>query len=54
MGWPQIVIIVLLLTDTLLGIIMHGERRRGEHNFFVELIMNLILFLILKSGGFFD
>ena len=51
---PQIILIVILALD--LGLIMakHGEEKKGEHNFFVNLFSTAVMVGLLIWGGFFD
>ena len=52
MGWPQIVIIAFLAMDTGMSLAMHGKPREGKYNFWVSLISNGLLALLMWYGGF--
>jgi len=52
MGWPQIVIIVLLAMDVGLYLANHGKDKIGKYNFWIALISDGIFATILWLGGF--
>ena len=51
--WPQYVIAVIYLINIGIHLALNGEPMRGEYNFIEALIITVIVFVILKSGGFF-
>lgn len=53
MGISQIIMIILLGLNLLLGANQHGKPKTGEHNFWVVAISVGLYFLILTTGGFF-
>ena len=52
-GWPQLLILALLLVGTGVQLAKHGEPRGGKHSFWVALISDAILIGLLYWGGFF-
>lgn len=52
MGIPQIIVIILLILDTILALVLHGEPKTGKYDVGVTLISNLIMFMLLQAGGF--
>lgn len=54
MGVPQITIIVLYALSLGVNLANHGEKREGKYNFWSSLIVCILLFTLLKSGGFFE
>lgn len=54
MGVPQILLIVLVTLSLGVTAAKHGETKCEEtHNFFLSLVADLIVILILYWGGFF-
>lgn len=54
MGVAQIFLIIWLGVNLLTSAYLHGKPKSGNHNFWVDVITILILFLILYLGGFFN
>lgn len=54
MGWPQILMMVLLAMDVGMNLAKHGETREGKYNFGVTLIADGIIAALLWAGGFFS
>jgi hypothetical protein len=53
MGTSQIIMLVLLGINLLLGAYYHGKPRNGNYNFWITAISAGLYFLILTTGGFF-
>lgn len=53
MEWPQITIIVLLSISLGIGLVQHGENKKGKESFWTTLIGALITVFLLIKGGFF-
>lgn len=53
MGTSQIIMVILLGINLLLGAYLHGKPRTGNYNFWVTAITVGLYFLILITGGFF-
>ncbi|ATO34600.1 transglycosylase SLT domain-containing protein [Dickeya dianthicola] len=54
MGWPQIIVIILMAISLGVELTKHGEPRTGKRNFWWHLIGVSINALLLVSGGFFS
>ncbi len=54
MGVPQITIIVLYALSLGVNLANHGKKRGDKYNFWSSLIVCILLFMLLKSGGFFE
>lgn len=52
MGWPQIIVLILVFLDFCVALAMHGEPR-GNFNAGMNLFDKAILIAILYWGGFF-
>lgn len=52
MGWPQIVMMVLLGGNIGIALAKDGEKKEGEYSFVVTLIATGIEAAILWAGGF--
>lgn len=53
MGWQQVVMILLLAFDLAAALIMHGKPKEGSYNFWVSLLTDGLIVLLLMTGGFF-
>ena len=53
MGMSQILMIIILGTNLLLGAHLHGKPKTGDYDFGVTIISVLIFTFILYFGGFF-
>ena len=53
MNAPQIIILVIVFVGLLIASRQHGKPKEGTHNFWVDLLSNAILILLLWWGGFF-
>lgn len=54
MGTSQIIMVILLSANLLLGAHYHGKERTGKYSFWVTLTSVTIYFLLLFHGGFFN
>lgn len=54
MGTSQIIMLVLLASNLLLGAHLHGKERTGYYSFWVNLVSVAIYFTLLKTGGYFN
>ena len=54
MGTSQIIMLVLLSLNLLLGAHFHGKERTGKYSFWVTLISVLIYLTLLITGGYFN
>ena len=54
MGISQILMLVLLSLNLLMGANLHGKERTGKHNFWITLISVGIYFTLLITGGYFN
>lgn len=54
MGTSQIIMLVLLASNLLLGAHFHGKERTGNYSFWVTLISVGIYFTLLITGGYFN
>jgi hypothetical protein len=54
MGISQILMLVLLSLNLLMGANLHGKERTGKHNFWITSISVVLYTTILISGGFFN
>lgn len=53
MGISQIIMLVLLSLNLLLGAHFHGKERSGKYSFWVTLFSVFCYFTLLLTGGFF-
>ena len=53
MGTSQIIMLVLLSVNLLLGIYFHGKERTGKYSFWVTLISVFTYLTVLITGGYF-
>lgn len=53
MGTSQIIMLVLLSLNLLLGAHFHGKERVGKYSFWVTLISVLTYLTLLITGGYF-
>jgi L-asparagine transporter-like permease len=53
MGTSQIIMLVLLSLNLLLGAHFHGKERSGKYSFWVTLISVLTYLTLLITGGYF-
>jgi len=54
MRWPQIIIIALYTMSLGIHLAKHGEEKTGKYNFWSSLLSAIIIFALLKAGGFFS
>ena len=54
MGTSQIIMLVLLSLNLLLGAHFHGKERTGKYSFWVTLISVATYFTLLITGGYFN
>ena len=54
MGTSQIIMLVLLSFNLLLGAHFHGKERTGNYSFWVTLISVLAYLTLLITGGYFN
>jgi hypothetical protein len=52
-GWPQVIMIVIMGANVGISLAKHGEPHEGNYNFITALIAALLEYWILKAGGFF-
>lgn len=53
MNWAGIVIIVLLAMEIGASLVVHGQHRKGDYNFFTTFIwVSIIAWLMFKAGTF--
>lgn len=53
LGFPQIIVLGLLLLDTILAVILNGKTINRKISFVSTLCLTLIMFTMLFVGGFF-
>jgi hypothetical protein len=54
MGISQIIMLVLLSLNLLMGAHLHGKEKTGNYNFWVTAISVVLYTSILITGGFFE
>jgi hypothetical protein len=54
MGTSQIIMLVLLSVNLLLGAYLHGKEKTGNYSFWATLVSVAVYFTLLKTGGFFN
>ncbi len=54
MGTSQIIMLILLVSNLLLGAHYHGKERTGNSSFWVTLISVGIYFTLLMTGDYFN
>ena len=54
MGWPQILMVVLMSSDVLITLVKHGDQKTGTYNFWSSLIVDAFFVWIMYKGGFFN
>ena len=54
MGTSQIIMLLLLTLNLLIGSHYHGKERTGKYSFWVTLISFGIYFTLLMTGGYFN
>ena len=54
MGTSQIIMLVLLALNLLIGAHFHGKERTGKYSFWITLISVAVYFSLLVSGGYFN
>lgn len=54
MGTSQIIMLVLLTSNLILGAHYHGKERTGKYSFWITLISVGIYFTLLMTGGYFN
>jgi hypothetical protein len=54
MGTSQIIMLILLSVNLLLGAYLHGKEKTGNYSFWVTLVSTAIYFTLLKTGEFFN
>ena len=52
-GWPQAIMLTLMVMSDLLSLRKHGQPRTVKHSFPVDLSGSVIALAILYWGGFF-
>jgi len=53
MGISQIIMLVLLGINLLIGAHYHGKEKTGNHNFWLSAISVVLFLILLITGGFF-
>ena len=53
MGIPQIIVIAWYALALGINLANHGKKRCDKYNFWSSLIVCIVLFTLLKRGGFF-
>lgn len=53
MGTSQIIMVIFMGINLLLGAYLHGKPKGGHYNFWITAISAGLYFLILTTGGFF-
>jgi len=53
MGISQIIMLVLLGLNLLMGANLHGKEKTGKHSFWIVLISVILYLSVLITGGFF-
>jgi hypothetical protein len=53
MGTSQIIMVIFMGINLLLGAYLHGKPKTGDYNFWITAISAGLYFLILTTGGFF-
>lgn len=51
-GWPQWIVAILYALSVTVSVALHGQKRTGNHNGFVSIVLVAILAALLHSGGF--
>jgi hypothetical protein len=54
MGTSQIIMVVLISLNLLMGAHLHGKEKTGNYNFWITLISVGLYFSLLITGGFFN
>jgi hypothetical protein len=54
MGTSQIIMLILLSANLLLGAYLHGKEKTGNYSFWATLVSVAVYFTLLKTGGFFN
>lgn len=52
--WPQLIWLAMNLLSLGCVLAKHGQPEKGNHNFFVSLVLTVLMGLLLYWGGFFD